>query len=104
MDGENIYLLQIQYYFQGRHFLKLHPLSFGANYVLPGAQVRAFIGNLTQFSVQLYTVSEVVGSFLDEIKDEGGTIHFCGALDKVSNDYVTPFNVVVRSGKVAWRQ
>ena len=77
----------MQYFFQGRHFLKLHPLSFGANYVLPGAQVTAFIGNLTQFSVQLYTVSEVVGSFLDEIKDEGGTIHFCGALDKVSNDY-----------------
>ena len=29
-------------------------------------------------------MSEVVGSFLDEIKDEGGTIHFCGALDKVT--------------------
>ena len=38
-----------------------------------------------QFFVQLYTVSEVVGSFLDEIKDEGGTIHFCGALDKVTH-------------------
>jgi hypothetical protein len=24
---------------QGRHFLKLHPLSFGAKYILPGAQV-----------------------------------------------------------------
>ena len=104
MDGENIYLSQMQYYSQGRHFLKLHPLSFGANYVLPGAQVGAVKGNLTQLSVQLYTVSEVVGSFLDEIKDEGGTIHFCGALDKVSNDYLTPFNVVVRSGKVAWRR
>ena len=54
---------------QGRHFLKIHPLSFGARTVLPGAQ--------------LYTVSEIIGSFLDEIKDKGGTIHFCGAIDKV---------------------
>ena len=71
-------------FFQGRHFLKLHPLSFGANYILPGAQVRGRKQHGFEFFVQLYTVSEVVGSFLDEIKDEGGTIHFCGALDKVN--------------------
>ena len=52
---------------QGRHFLKVHPLSFGAKTILPSAQV--------------YTVSEIVGSFLDEIKDKGGTIHFCGSID-----------------------
>ena len=53
---------------QGRHFLKVHPLSFGAKTILPSAQV--------------YTVSEIMGSFLDEIKDKGGTIHFCGSIDK----------------------
>ena len=34
----------------------------------------------------MYTVSELIGSFLEEIKDEGGTIHFCGSLDKVWNE------------------
>ena len=33
-------------------------------------------------SLQVYTVSEIMGSFLEEIKDEGGTIHFCGAIDR----------------------
>ena len=53
---------------QGNHFLKLHPQSFGACHILPNAQ--------------LYTVSEIIGSFLDEIKDNGGTIHFCGSIDQ----------------------
>ena len=53
---------------QGNHFLKLHPQSFGASHILPNAQ--------------LYTVSEIIDSFLDEIKDNGGTIHFCGSIDQ----------------------
>ena len=53
---------------QGNHFLKLHPQSFGAGHILPNAQ--------------LYTVSEIIGSFLDEIKENGGTIHFCGSIDQ----------------------
>ena len=63
----------------GSHFLKIHPLSFGANHVLTNSN--------------LYTVSEIIGSFLDEIKDNGGTIHFCGAIDsewKSCLDTITP--------------
>jgi dynein heavy chain len=51
----------------GEHCLMLHPLSFGAKSQIAGSEV--------------YTVSTIMGSFLEEIGNKGGTIHFCGGLD-----------------------
>ena len=51
----------------GKKCLMLSPLSFGAKSLIPGSEV--------------YTVSKIMCSFLEEIGKNGGTIHFCGGLD-----------------------
>ena len=52
---------------QGKETIRIYPLSYGAKYLVPGTNH--------------YSVSKILGSFLNDIGENGGTIHFCGALD-----------------------
>ena len=52
---------------QGKKFIRIYPLSYGAKYLVEGSNN--------------YSVSKIIGSFLTDIGENGGTIHFCGTLD-----------------------
>ena len=52
---------------KGKKNIRIYPLSYGAKYLVP--------------DTNHYSVSKILGSFLKDIGEEGGTIHFCGALD-----------------------
>ena len=52
---------------KGKRNIRIYPLSYGAKFLVPGTNH--------------YSVSKILGSFLTELGETGGTIHFCGALD-----------------------
>jgi hypothetical protein len=52
---------------QGKKYIRIYPLSYSALSLVEGSNN--------------YSVSKIIGSFLTDIGENGGTIHFCGPLD-----------------------